>query len=150
MQLPVSTGQCASLLHNICVSLFPGDHKGIKPWLLKVPLSDPLSTNCIVSACPAGGGMGSPCGNNPWGGMTASQEKLDYLGMVSSLSCSPTYLRICLTLSPDMKLRCNMSPHPSSLSLQSSGMALPPWKLISMLRPCLFLLEHPCSLAALE
>lgn len=106
---------CASLLHHICASLFPGDLKGITPWLLRVSLSGPLNTGCMVSAHPGGGGVGSPCSTSPRvGGMTASQEKPGYLGMVSSWSCSPTDQRVCFTLSPDMKLRCNMSPHPLS------------------------------------
>lgn len=74
----------------ICASLFPGDLKGIKPWLMKVPLSGPLNIGCMVSACPQGGGVGSPCSTSPTYDF-ASQEKPGYLGTVSSWSCSPTY-----------------------------------------------------------
>lgn len=109
----------------------------------------------MVTACPQGDGVGSPCTTSPrvvrlcQGFAEPGRENPAYLDIVSSWSCSPTYPEGLAECSPAMKLGCNTSPPPLISEPAEGWHDLPPWKPVSALSHCLFLLGHPGGLGCL-
>lgn len=147
---------------RLCYMCFPFPRRSWGHQVLAIevpplPLAPvPLNICCMMTACPRGGGVGSPCSTSPrvvwlcWGFAEPGREMPGYLGMVSSWSRSSTYAEGPADFSPAVKLGCNMSPHPSSLSLQRGGMTSLPGNLSLRSASASFFLGIPVDSAALE